>query len=205
MEARRTGSPQPDDRTLLVVLGKHVGPARAPGILARARRDPPSKPMLARLSDALRSVLGEAELRLAARDLTPLFSEVPKTFELELRLEADIARARLAARDLCQALATSPLVLQKLATIVSELARNMIAYAGGGTLVIRRADGDRRTVLITARDQGRGIPNLEEILAGRYKSRSGLGLGILGTKRLADRFSIQSSPAGTHVDVEVNY
>ena len=40
---------------------------------------------------------------------------------------------------------------------------------------------------VEAIDQGPGIRNLEEILAGRYKSRSGLGLGILGTKRLADR------------------
>ena len=52
---------------------------------------------------------------------------------------------------------------------------------------------------------GPGITNLDEILAGRYRSRSGLGLGILGTKRLADRFSIDSKPTGTHVEVEVTY
>jgi serine/threonine-protein kinase RsbT len=206
MEARRTGPPQPDERTLLAVLGKYVGPGRAPGILARARRESPHKPLVARISDALRGVIGEYELRSASRELMPLFVDPPpKLIEIELRYESDIARARLAARDLCTALSTTPLILQKLATIVSELARNMVSYAGGGQLSLRKADGERRTVVIAARDHGPGIKNLEEILAGKYKSRSGLGLGILGTKRLADRFTIQSSSAGTHVDVEVNY
>ena len=52
---------------------------------------------------------------------------------------------------------------------------------------------------------GQQVLTLEEILGGRYKSRSGLGLGILGTKRLADRFAIESGPGGTHVEVEVYF
>ena len=64
--------------------------------------------------------------------------------------------------------------------------------------------GPVRTIF-SARDQGPGIANLADILAGRYRSRSGLGLGILGTKRLADRFAIDTKPTGTHVEVEVTY
>ena len=70
---------------------------------------------------------------------------------------------------------------------------------------MRQGGPARRCVHVEARDQGPGIGNLEEILGGRYKSRSGLGLGILGTKRLADQFRIDSSPAGTRVEVEVSY
>ena len=207
---------QQDDKALLAVLGRYVSPTRAQSILVRARREPPggrgampataATQMMARLAEGLRMFCGEADTRAAVAELTRLGSpRKVEAIELELRIEADIARARLAARDLCQALGASPLVVQKLATIVSELARNIISYAGRGQLAIRQCGPARRCVHVEARDQGPGIGNLEEILGGRYKSRSGLGLGILGTKRLADQFRIDSSPAGTRVEVEVNY
>jgi len=206
---------EPDDRALLAVLGRYVSPTRAQSILVRARREQPgmlprgatsATQLLARLAEGLRMFIGEADTRAAVAELTRLGSNRKvDAIELEVRVESDIARARLAARDLCQALGTSPLVVQKLATIVSELARNIISYAGTGRLTIRQCTGGRRCVHVEAVDQGRGITNLEEILAGKYKSRSGLGLGILGTKRLADQFKIESSPAGTRVEVEVGY
>lgn len=204
-----------EDRLLLTALGRYVSPTRAQSILVRARREAPGfgsrgatplTQLLARLAEGLRMFVGEADTRAAVAELTRLMSsKTADAIELELRIEPDIARARLAARDLCQALGTSPLVVQKLATIVSELARNMVSYAGGGRLALRQCPNGKRCVHVEAVDRGRGIPNLEEILAGRYKSRSGLGLGILGTKRLADRFTIESGPTGTRVEVEVNY
>ena len=54
--------------------------------------------------------------------------------------------------------------------------------------------------LISVSDSGPGIPNLAEILDGKYVSRTGLGIGIIGTKRLMDQFEITSSPAGTLVE-----
>ena len=211
-----------DDRVLIGVLSRYVSPTRAQSILVRARRELPGVPrplgaatsgvagghqaLLARLSEGLRMFVGEADTRAAVAEVTRLLAgRTASPIDLELRVESDIARARLAARDLCQTLGTSPLVIQKLATIVSELARNMVAYAGGGRLSLKPGTSGRRCVSIEATDQGPGIPNLEEILGGRYKSRSGLGLGILGTKRLADRFSISSVPGATRVEVEVNF
>lgn len=200
-----------DDRTLLAALGRHVSPVRAQSVLARARRESAgqTRVLMSRIADGLRTYIGEAATRTAIADLTKAVNtstgKPAGPLELELRGEPDIARARLAARDLCQSLGTSALVVQKLATIVSELARNMVSYAHGGTLVIRPCPGDRRCLHITADDQGPGISNIDEILAGRYRSRSGLGLGILGTKRLADRFAIDTKPTGTHVEVEVSY
>jgi signal transduction histidine kinase len=204
-----------DDKALLAVLGRYVSPTRAQSILVRARRESPglgargatvNTQLMARLAEGLRMFCGEADTRAAVAELTRLgSSRKVEAIELELRMESDIARARLAARDLCQALGVSPLVVQKLATIVSELARNIISYAGGGQLAIRQCGPTRRCVHIEARDKGPGIANLEEILGGRYKSRTGLGLGILGTKRLADLFQIESGADGTRVEVEVHY
>jgi serine/threonine-protein kinase RsbT len=208
-----------EDRVLITVLSRYVSPTRAQSILVRARREVPGVPaprapgggpahqaLLGRLTEGLRMFVGEADTRAAVAEVTRLLAgRTAAPIDLELRVESDIARARLAARDLCQTLGTSPLVIQKLATIVSELARNMVAYAGGGRLSLRPGVSGRRCVAVEATDEGPGIPNLEEILAGRYKSRSGLGLGILGTKRLADRFTISSVPGATRVEVEVNF
>ncbi len=92
------------------------------------------------------------------------------------------------------ALGTSALILQKLATVVSELARNQVLYAGGGKLVIRPCPSGRRCMHVVGSDKGGGIKNPPEIMSGKYKSRSGLGLGILGTKRLSDKFEIETGP-----------
>ena len=211
MDERAT---QLDERTMLAVLGKYVSPSRAQSILTRARREPAvavgrgatdMAALIRRIAEGVRMFLSDTDTRAVVAELTRHTSgRKAEPIELELRVESDIARARSAARSICESLGASPLFLQKLVTIVSELARNSVIYAGGGQLAIRPAATGRR-VHIEAHDKGPGIPNLADILAGRYKSRSGLGLGILGTKRLSDQFSIESSPGGTHVKVEVVY
>ena len=115
----------------------------------------------------------------------------------------DIPRARQVAREICETLGTRALTQQRLVTIVSELGRNMVLYAGGGRITLRPPTGASRRVVVLAVDQGPGIANLSEIMAGKYKSRSGLGLGIVGTKRLADSFQIDTGRHGTAISVEV--
>jgi serine/threonine-protein kinase RsbT len=58
---------------------------------------------------------------------------------------------------------------------------------------------------IRARDYGTGIKNLDHVLSGAYQSRTGLGKGILGVKRLAQNFQIKTGPTGTDVRVEVSW
>jgi serine/threonine-protein kinase RsbT len=114
--------------------------------------------------------------------------------------ESDVLRARTACRDVCEKLGFSMLDQVKIATAVSELARNIVAYAGRGTIDIAAIHGKPRAIDIVARDQGPGIPNLDQILAGLYKSRTGLGMGLRGVKRLMDHFDIQTGPGrGTQV------
>ena len=96
------------------------------------------------------------------------------------------------------------LALQKIATVVSELSRNMVLYAGGGRLVVGSVGTDKKCVFVRAVDEGPGIPELDAILAGRSQSRNGRGLGLLGTKRLADGFRVHTAATGTWIEVEVN-
>ena len=124
--------------------------------------------------------------------------------ELDVRTERDVARVRLAVRELCQKLGARPLALQKIATVVSELSRNMVLYAGGGRLVVGSVGTDKKCVFVRAVDEGPGIPELDAILAGRNQSRNGRGLGLLGTKRLADGFRVHTAATGTWIEVEVN-
>ncbi len=123
---------------------------------------------------------------------------------LEVLAERDVARARVAVRELCQQLGARPLALQKIATVVSELARNMVLYAGGGRLIVGSVGTEKKCVFIRAIDEGTGIPDIDAILAGRKVSRTGRGLGLVGAKRLADGFRVHTSPTGTWIEVEVN-
>ena len=127
----------------------------------------------------------------------------PKDHTIEIRLERDITEARLLARQVCLNVNAKSLEIQKIATVVSELARNIVSYTQGGKMEIKAEPGGRRAVVIRATDHGPGIRNLEEIMSGRYRSKTGLGLGILGTKRLADRFEITSDATGTRIEAEV--
>ena len=120
---------------------------------------------------------------------------------LRVRHEDDLVQARNRARQVA-ALVGLPLQEQtRLATAVSEIARNALVYGGGGTVEFL-VDEAARPPLLLARiaDRGPGIKNLKDILAGQFQSRSGMGLGIIGSKRLMDSFHIESSPgAGTIV------
>ena len=132
-------------------------------------------------------------------------TERPSRTVLEIRGEPDIAGVRSEARRICEAYGSSSYTIQRIATIVSELARNIVSYTAGGTIEMSaRTDGAARLQLV-AKDSGKGIPNLDEILSGNYRSRTGLGKGIAGCKRLSDVFRIESNSNGTRVEVEVRF
>lgn len=118
---------------------------------------------------------------------------------LEIHYEQDVVQARQRTRELAEPLGFDAQDQARLATAVSEIARNSFQYAGGGTVEFY-VDGAPQTFLIRIRDQGRGIPHLANILEGRYTSETGMGLGITGSRRLMDFFEIESLPGqGTTV------
>ena len=116
-----------------------------------------------------------------------------------LRNERDVVQARQRAREIADTLGFDNQEQIRLATATSEMARNAFRYARNGKVDFSVSAQDPQSFQIEISDGGPGIPNLPEIMEGRYRSETGMGLGINGTKRLMDSFSIESKPAGTVV------
>jgi serine/threonine-protein kinase RsbT len=200
----------------LAILQRYISPVNARSMLLRSlqqqRLDPAglTREGLRKCAPSLRRgitlFVDAGRQEAALQEIGKLCGNEHDTVEtivLHITAESDIGKARAEARRICDALAASPFAVQKVATIVSELARNMVLYAGGGIVEISSANGGSRRVMITGSDHGPGIANLQEVLSGRYKSRTGLGRGLLGTKRLADRFDVSTGKDGTRVVAEV--
>lgn len=124
--------------------------------------------------------------------------------KLPIELEKDIATARLEAWSEAVRIGLSKFASVKVATAVSELARNIIFYAGTGTVELRSVKDDRGVLglQIVATDQGPGIlpQKLESIWAGTYKSERGMGKGLVAVKKLVDEFHLDTRPGvGTTV------
>ncbi|MCX5540911.1 ATP-binding protein [Paraburkholderia sp. CNPSo 3076] len=121
---------------------------------------------------------------------------------LRIRLETaqDVVAARRRARELAAGLGFSPLDQTRIASAVSEIARNAFEYAGGGEVAFAlEGERPREALAVQVRDQGPGVRDLEAVLDGTYRSPGGMGLGITGSRRLMDRFEIHSSARGTTV------
>jgi serine/threonine-protein kinase RsbT len=83
----------------------------------------------------------------------------------------------------------------KIVTAASELGRNTLEHGGGGFMTMSMIDnGGRRGILLVFSDQGPGMPDLALALRDGYTSKSGLGLGLGGSKRLMHDFEIDTKP-----------
>jgi serine/threonine-protein kinase RsbT len=122
---------------------------------------------------------------------------------LAIESERDIAAARLEAWSEAVRIGMSKFTSVKVATAVSELARNIVFYAGKGAIELRAHRDARETRLeIVAADQGPGIEpdKLDAIFAGTFRSERGLGKGLVAVQKLVDDFHIDSRPGrGTRV------
>jgi signal transduction histidine kinase/CheY-like chemotaxis protein len=114
--------------------------------------------------------------------------------------ERDVVVSRQRARRLAELLGFDGREQTRIATAVSEIARNAYAYAGGGRVEFE-VDGDSRPQLFVVRviDTGRGIRDVHRVISGDFRSTTGLGLGMVGSKRLMDAFDVDSSSHGTTV------
>src|SRR5215204_1213716 len=127
--------------------------------------------------------------------------EQTSLFTMAITLEEDVVLARRQAREIAEMLGLEPQDQSRIATAVSEIARNAFEYAGGGTVdFLLDAVDSPRMLLVRISDRGPGITDVEAVLSGRYQSATGMGLGITGTRRLTDHFELTSSPdEGTRV------
>ncbi len=110
-----------------------------------------------------------------------------------IRADVDVLLARQEARRLCSTLRFTGGELTLIATAISEVARNIVAYAGTGEIVLEIVhQGQQRGLLVTARDRGPGIADIEQAMQDGFSTSRGLGLGLPGSKRLMDDFRIVS-------------
>jgi len=121
-----------------------------------------------------------------------------------LENEHDIVVARGEVRSLAAALGFGFVDQTRLATVTSELARNVVKYARRGRLIalpVESADG-RTGLRLIFEDDGPGIPDIAAAMRDGFSTGGGLGKGLPGSKRLVAEFQIDSAPGrGTRVTV----
>lgn len=118
-----------------------------------------------------------------------------------IAIDVDIVAARQQGRALAQELGMSTSLQTMVATAISEVARNIVAYAGRGEVELTvLEDGNRRGIEVVARDDGPGIVDVDLALMDGFSTAKGLGLGLPGARRLMDEFHLETAPGvGTTV------
>src|SRR5579864_3690862 len=110
-----------------------------------------------------------------------------------IKADVDVVVARQQARGLISGLRFSGSEQTLIATAISEVARNIVTYAGSGEIVLRIVQrGERRGLTVVARDRGPGIADIARAMQDGYSTSRGLGLGLPGSKRLMDEFDVVS-------------
>lgn len=125
----------------------------------------------------------------------------PETINIEQ--ESDIVTARQVGRNMSKLFGFGTITQSRIATSISELARNIYLYAGTGTITISPVEREGVIGLqITANDSGPGIPDIRQALDDGYSTSGALGAGLPGVKRMMDEFEIHSTLGeGTRVIV----
>ena len=123
--------------------------------------------------------------------------------QVQISSDLDLVRAREQGRVLAGQLGFTQGDLTLVATAISELARNIVRYARRGEIILRQAqDGGVPGIVIIARDEGPGIPDVNRAMEQGYSTSGGLGLGLPGVRRIMDKFEIVSEVGkGTVVTV----
>src|SRR6201999_2327134 len=120
-----------------------------------------------------------------------------------IETEADVVTGRQRAHRLAELLGFERHDQTRVATAVSELSRNAFSYAGGGRAeFILDPKPSPQVFHVRISDKGPGIADLQTILDGQYRSKSGMGLGIIGARRLMNHFRIDSQRGkGTTIEI----
>jgi signal transduction histidine kinase/CheY-like chemotaxis protein len=119
-----------------------------------------------------------------------------------LEHDRDIVLVRKRARRLAELLGFGRQDQTRITTALSELVRNALEYAGGGTVEFHTTEAPPYALQVVVGDKGPGIADLDGVLSGARKSARGIGVGLRGTARLMDEFTVESSPGrGTTVRV----
>ena len=117
----------------------------------------------------------------------------PDGVSVPIHSHADILEARKRGRELAASMGFALIDCTLIATAISELARNIVLYAGAGEILLRRVSTlGAEGVAIVATDSGPGIRDIRAAMQEGYSTSRGLGLGLPGVKRIMDEFNIES-------------
>ncbi len=123
--------------------------------------------------------------------------------KIRIKTENDIIISRSAAKNVAKEMGFGIVDQTKIATAISELARNVVAYAEEGFLVVKVVhEGNRDGIEIICEDRGPGIEDVALALKEGYSTSGGLGMGLCGARKLMDGFEIESEVGkGTRIVV----
>ncbi|RYG71864.1 anti-sigma regulatory factor [Lentibacillus lipolyticus] len=115
--------------------------------------------------------------------------------------EWDIVKARQLGREVAQKAGFGTVDQARIATAISELARNIYLYTDGGKLCFEIIDNvEQKGISMLSVDNGPGIEDISQVMEDGYSTSGGLGAGLPGVKRLVDQFDIQSEKGkGTEI------
>ncbi len=121
-------------------------------------------------------------------------SSSPNTLFFRIETVHDVSSARRKGLMLAMDMGFQTADATKIAVVISELGRNIVSYAGKGTITVLSQAGDnsRKYIKIIADDRGPGIKNLNQVLDGGYTTSGGMGLGVSGSRKLMDEFNIRT-------------
>jgi len=118
----------------------------------------------------------------------------PCQVRVPIASDGDIIVARQKGRALASELGFSSTDLVRIATAISELARNVLSYAARGEIRLEPVNCRNRSgIAIVASDAGPGIADVEQAMQDAFSTSGGLGLGLPGVRRLMDEFKIEST------------
>jgi serine/threonine-protein kinase RsbT len=190
-------------RTLLTVARRRAqcpeGPVREAGLVGLVQVLQDSIPSY--LADPARQASCAAALQTVIRGQNAAGARGGLPQLVPVRSDADVRIVTDTARSHAVELGMSVLNQTKLMTAAAELARNILQYARTGEMRFHVLEG-RRGLGIEASDNGPGIADVNKVMSPAYRSRTGMGVGLQGTKRLVDAFEIRSaSGLGTVVTI----
>jgi serine/threonine-protein kinase RsbT len=134
--------------------------------------------------------------------MPPEHTTAPGTPALARRIQItndlDIVAARVEGRNLAKEMGFGIIDQARIATAISELARNVVLYAHSGEIILNRIEPNgaephaRLGLQIICADHGPGIPDLDRILDPGRAPTPELGMGLPGTRRLMDEFHVDT-------------
>lgn len=121
---------------------------------------------------------------------------------INIKKEWDIVGARQVGRELAKKTGFGTVDQARIATAISEIARNIYLYAGNGKICFEIIEKvNKKGIRMIAIDAGSGIRDISQAMEDGHTTSGGLGAGLPGVRRLMDEFDIKSEEGkGTEIN-----